>query len=73
MKPCNHSEHRDAHEDPETGWVITGDEAYTADEWRTHGGFGKLGPKRRYRTDEEKRLARNARLREQARQKREAA
>ena len=36
MKSCQHAEHADAHVDSETGWIITGDEAWLPEEWAQH-------------------------------------
>lgn len=37
MEKCNHPEHQDAYVDPETSWIITGeDEAWFPYDWALH-------------------------------------
>lgn len=53
MKKCMHPEHQDAYVDPETGWIITGEEAYFPHDWNNHP-LRTVGRPRKYANDKEK-------------------
>lgn len=68
MTPCRCPEHHDAHLDPDTGWVLTGDEAWLVEDWEMHAGNAR---QKRYRTPEERTEARReSRRRSAARRRR---